>query len=318
MRAFAIDEFGTPGSLHDLPSLTPKPDEIVVAVSVAGVNPIDWKVRDGMAGERPLPLVLGQDFAGSVEATGSSATGFAKADRVFGIAREHGGYAEYTAVALGDRGSPVAPTPAELDDVRAAAIPTAGLTALAGLVALGAENGRSVLILGATGGVGAFATQLARVRGARIIASASSKKHDFALSLGAGDVADYDREDVVETVKAWYPEGVDGILDLVSKDADAVAKFAPLLAPGGKLVSTNHAADEAWFARSGLTAHNLSLSDTPQSSRESLEELAAMVAGTIHVFVERHAPLAEAAEILEESKSGKLGGKAVLTVSVSA
>ena len=315
MHAFAIDEFGTPGSLHDLPNLTPKPNEIVVAITVAGVNPIDWKVRDGMAGERPMPLILGQDFAGSVDATGPGASRFGIGERVFGIAREHGGYAEYTAVSLDDHGSPFAPTPAELDDVRAAAIPTAGLTALAGLVALEAENGRSVLILGATGGVGAFATQLARVRGARVIASASSKQHDFALSLGASDVADYDREDVVEAVKAWYPEGVDGILDLVSKDAEAVAKFAALLAPGGKLVSTNHAADEAWFAERGHSALNLSLFDTPQSSPESLAELAAMVvAGTIAVFVERHAPLAQAADVLEQSKTGKLGGKAVLTV----
>ena len=315
MRAFAIDEFGTPGSLHDLPELTPEPNEIVVAITVAGVNPIDWKVRDGMAGDRPLPLVLGQDFAGSVNALGADVTGFARGERVFGIARKHGGYAEYTALSLDDRGSPVAPTPPDLDDVRAAAIPTAGLTALAGLVALGAERGRSVLILGATGGVGAFATQLARVRGARVIASASSKSHDFALSLGAGDVADYDREDVVEAVKTWYPEGVDGIFDLVSKDANDVAKMAPLLALGGKLVSTNHVADEGWFAQRGYSALNITLADTPQSSRESLSELATMVvAGTIKVFVERHAPLAEAAAVLEESRGGKLGGKAVLTV----
>jgi NADPH:quinone reductase-like Zn-dependent oxidoreductase len=315
MRAFAIDEFGTPGSLQDLPALRAGANEIVVAIAVAGVNPIDWKVRDGMAGKRPLPLVLGQDFAGVVDSVGDGVTRFKRGERVFGIAREHGGYADYTALALDDHGSPVAATPAELDDVRAAAIPTAGLTALAGLVALGAENGRSVLILGATGGVGAFATQLARVRGARIVATASEKNHDFALSLGAGDVADYDREDVVETVKAWYPEGVDGILDLVSKDADSVAKMAPLLAPGGKLVSTNHAADEAWFSERGFHALNISLATTPQSSPEGLTELADMVtAGTIQVFVEQHAPLADAAAILEQSKTGKVGGKAVLTV----
>jgi NADPH:quinone reductase-like Zn-dependent oxidoreductase len=315
MRAFAIDEFGTPGSLHDLPALRAGANEIVVAVTVAGVNPIDWKIRDGMAGERPLPLVLGQDFAGVVDAVGDGVTSFKKGERVFGIAREHGGYADYTALSLDDHGSPVAATPDELDDVRAAAIPTAGLTALAGLVALDAENGRSVLILGATGGVGAFATQLARVRGARIVATASEKNHDFALSLGAGDVADYDREDVVETVKAWYPEGVDGIFDLVSKDAEAVEKMAALLVPGGKLVSTNHAADQAWFGERGFAALNISLAKTPQSSSESLTELARLVtAGTIQVFVEQHAPLADAAAILEQSRAGKVGGKAVLTV----
>ncbi len=311
MRAFAIDRYKTPGSIHDLPTPEPDANEILVKLGAAGVNPVDWKTRDG-DGDKPLPLVLGQDFAGTVERVGADVHDVVAGDRVFGMAREHGAYAEYTAVANDGRGSTYAKIPGGIGDDVAAALPTAGLTALAALVWLGAANGSSVVIVGATGGVGAFAVQLARERGARVIAVVKDAKRELATSLGAAETIAYDREDVVPAIEALAPGGVDAVLDLTS-DADTLKTFTAVLKPGAKIVSTIHVADEAWFTARGFGASNIALPDTPQASPESLEQLAALVSsGSISVKLERTAPLADAASVLEASKAGTLGGKAVL------
>ncbi len=161
MKAAVIEHAGDLGSLKEIPEPAPGSHEIQVRVSAAGVNPIDWKVRD--RGNERMPFVLGQDFAGVVSRVGAGVTKYKIGERVFGVAPDHGAYAEYTIVSEDD---PVAKIPDDVGDADAAALPTAGLTALAALETLQVDKGTKLLVLGATGGVGSFAVQIAADRGA--------------------------------------------------------------------------------------------------------------------------------------------------------
>jgi NADPH:quinone reductase-like Zn-dependent oxidoreductase len=312
MRAIVIDKFGERGSLREMPVPEPAQGQMLVKVATAGVNPIDWKIRDGMRGERKMPMVLGQDFAGTVA---RAAGPFAEGARIFGIARTYGGDAEYTVALLGAQAEPVAPIPDGVTDVQAAALPTPGLTALAAVEILGVRSGTAILIHGATGGVGCVATQLAHQRGAYVIGTIHGGSADYARSLGADKVIDTTSVDPVAAVKASHSGGIDAVLDLVSMDKEANAKFADVLRPGGKLVTTNHVADEALFKQRGLSAVNVVMNQTPQSSPEGLTELARMVAaGKLKLNIAGERPLADAPSVLDDGKAGKLHGKIVLRV----
>lgn len=212
MKAVVVEHRGEKGSLKDVPTPQPASDEILVRVATAGVNPIDWKSRD--RGDRPLPLVLGQDFAGVVSATGNRVTKYREGERIFGIAREHGAYAEYTVVPQDDHAQPIAKIPDGVGDADAASLPTAGLTALAAIEWLRVTKGTTLLILGATGGVGSFAVQIARDRGAHIIGTARSRNESFARSLGVDEFIAYDTQDVAAATKVAHPKGVAAVLDL--------------------------------------------------------------------------------------------------------
>jgi NADPH:quinone reductase-like Zn-dependent oxidoreductase len=312
MRAIVIDRFGERGSLREVPAPEPGPDQVLVKVGAAGVNPIDWKIRDGGRGERKMPMVLGQDFAGTVA---RAAGDFVEGTRVFGIARTYGAYAEYTVALLRAHGEPIAPIPDGVTDVQAAALPTPGLTALASLEILGVKAGTTVLIHGSTGGVGCVATQLAHRRGAQVLGTIRGGSADYARSLGADEVIDTATADPIAAAKAKHPDGIDAVLDLVSTDKDANAKFADVLRAGGQLVTTNHVADEAFFKQRGLSATNVVMNQTPQSSPVGLTQLAQMVAeGTLKLNIAGEKPFAEAPDVLDQGKSGKLHGKFVLRV----
>ena len=148
-----------------MPVPEPGPDDVLIRITVAGINPVDWKVRDEYG--HALPFVLGQDFAGVVVGAGSRVKRYAQDDRVFGIAREHGAHAEYTLVPEDGRGQPMAHIPDGVGDADAAGLPTAGLTALACIERTNLKAGDRLAIVGVTGAVGQFATQLAKAREAR-------------------------------------------------------------------------------------------------------------------------------------------------------
>jgi len=317
MKAFAINHYGETASLADLPAPSPGPDDILVRVHAAGVNPIDWKMLDAVSRDesRAFPFVVGQDFAGVVARSVRRDAGFSAGDRIFGVARAHGAYAEYTTVPVSDKAQPIARIPAELSDVQAAALPTPGLTALAGLDALGVTSGTTVLIVGASGAVGGFAVQMARARNARVIGSASSRNHAAVESLGGHEVIDYDREDTVAAVKAAHPGGIDAVLDLASS-RDAIERIASVLKPGGRIASTIRAVDAGWMADRGLAGMNIALSASPASSPEGLRQLASLlVSRSISVRVQEEMPLSKAALALRLSKEGKIVGKIVLRIS---
>ena len=317
MRAFAIDHYGEAGSLRDLPVPVPDPDEVLVLVHAAGVNPIDWKVRDAVGRDksRTFPFVLGQDFAGVIERGGRRDAGFSSGDTVFGIARRHGTYAENTTVPIADMAQPIARIPTGLSDAQAAALPTAGLTALAALEALGVASRTTLLIIGASGAVGGFAVQIARARNAHVIGTGSSKNHTAVESLGANEVIDYDRADTVAAVKAAHPRGIDAILDLASP-REAIDRIASVLRPGGRIASAIGSVDEGRMAGRGLRGMNIELSASPQSSPAGLEQLASLVISrTISVRIQAEMPLPEAAEALRLSKEEKITGKIILRIS---
>jgi len=298
--------------MHDLPAPDVPDDGVLVRVVAAGVNPIDWKIRDGIRGDRSFPLVLGQDFAGLVVAAGSRVRRYGVDDRIFGTAREHGTFADYTAVPEDSPDNPTAKIPDDVGDADAAALPTAGLTALASLDALGVARGTLLLINGASGSVGAFASQIAHARGATVVGTVHSGKEDVARSLGVDVPIAYDSEDVVAALGQRYPDGIDALLDVVS-DAEALKRVGGLVRRGGTVVTTIYTADIPWFEGRGVSAVNIVLNQTPQSSHQGLRELVKMVEeGTVRVVIGEEHDLSNTAVALDRGKSGKADGKIIL------
>jgi NADPH:quinone reductase-like Zn-dependent oxidoreductase len=316
VRAVAVDAFGEIGSIHDLPKPVAGEDEILVRITFAGVNPADWKVRDGLRGAREFPLVMGSDFAGVVEAVGTGVTRFRPGERVFGIASEHGSYAEYTVVLRPSAYAVVAKTPAGLSDEHAAALPVAGLTALGALTRLDLAPGSTLLVVGGTGGVGGFGVQFGRARGLHVIATARSGKETIARELGASEVIPYDKADVAAAVRAAHPGGVDAILH-AANETDDITGFVEIVRPGGKILSVVRAVhDREHFTAREVAAENYYMRQSPMFTGEGIETLAQAAAdGTIAVRLESIRPLAEGGAVLEAFKAGRQSGKVVLAVS---
>jgi NADPH:quinone reductase-like Zn-dependent oxidoreductase len=315
MRAIVIDKSGEPGTLREVPALHAEPGNVLVRVSVAGVNPVDWKIRDGAYGEPGhVPLTLGQDFAGTIEAVGTGVNAFAPGDRAFGIARESGSYAEFATVPADSHESPIGMTPAHVSDEVAAALPTPGLTALAAIEMLHVAKDTKLLITGAAGAVGGLAVQLAHQRGAYVIGTVKGDG-DALQGLDADVVIDTDGSDPIAEVKQQFARGIDAVLDLVSTDAASAMRYVGLLRQGGAIVSTRHALDVDAITKQGYEATNLLMNETPQSSRAGLEHLADMVAsGELVVRIGQEEPLADASRVLNETKSAHISGKTVLRV----
>ena len=312
MKAVVVEHLNGSGSLKDIPVPKPGSHEILVRVTAAGVNPIDWKRRDHA--DEKFPFVLGQDFAGVVSETGAGVRKYREGERIFGVAAgDDGAYAEYT-LAAEDGREPIAKIPDSVGDADAAALPTAGLTALAAIEALHVGKDTTLLVLGATGGVGGFAVQIARDRGAHVIGTGSAANEAYARSLGVDEFVAYDRQDVGEAVKAAHPNGVDAALDLVD-DADAIKKIATVLRGGGSIVSTIRAADAAWFEQRKIVAQNLYVGGSPQWSHAGLRKLLELCErSAIRVTIAGERPLSEAVAALDESKRGSVAGKLVITV----
>jgi NADPH:quinone reductase-like Zn-dependent oxidoreductase len=313
MRAIAEDEFGGPVALMDLPAPEIGADEVLIRVRAAGVNPFDWKVADGELRdelEHRFPLILGFDAAGVVERVGAGVTGLAEGDEVYGYLFKPvvggGAYAEY----VGAPTAIVARKPESVGFAEAAALPMPGLTAMDLVDAVDPKEGKTVLVVGATGGVGSYAVQLAARRGARVIATARQADEEFARGLGATETVDHARKNLVDAVRMAHPGGIEAIIDVVS-DREVLGHMSGLLKEGGRLASSVYAADGESLAERGIRATNVGI----QPDARRLEELARMVdAGELTVRLERTFPLERASEALEESRTGHVRGKIVLLV----
>jgi NADPH:quinone reductase-like Zn-dependent oxidoreductase len=285
----------------------PGPTEVLVRVAAAGVNPVDWKVRQrgGFLGQPPF--IVGWDVAGVVEEIGRGVTRFAVGDRVFGMPRfphEAAAYAEYVT----SPSRQLAGTPERLSDVEAAGLPLAGLTAWQALVETAdVRPGQRVLVLAAAGGVGHLAVQIAKARGAYVIGTARAAKHGFLAEIGVDEAIDYTTGSVGGRVG-----DVDVVLDLVGGDAglDAV----PALREGGTFVRVPSASDlDEVKELAGDRARITGILVEPD--RYGLEALAGLVeAGELRVHVERTFPLEDAARAHELGEAGRTQGKLVLTV----
>jgi NADPH:quinone reductase len=310
MRAFAVQSFGQAAAIHDLP-IPSAEGAFLIRVTYAGVNPIDYKLVERLSATSTYPFVLGADFAGVIERVPAGERDFRIGDRIFGMARTHGAYAGYTAIAPGVKTDPFAAIPEGVTDEQAAALPIPAITALGSLELLGVKTGQRVVVMGATGGVGGYAVQMARSRGAHVIATVRGDA-DKARRLGAEEVYDTKTGDVIAALHAAHPEGVDAVLDLIN-GKDTITRDAEILKSEGSLVSTVYAADEAWFAERKIKAHNIAGLTNPFSTREGLTQVARMLAdGTITARISATVELDAAGQILEKLRKGGLRGKALI------
>jgi NADPH:quinone reductase-like Zn-dependent oxidoreductase len=297
MKAIRIHAYGGPDVLRfeDVPASEAGANEVRVKVQAAGVNPIDSKIRAGDLKEKiplPLPWTPGYDFSG---VTDDGLEVFGKTDPP-----AQGSYAEYVIV----KRSSIATKPSSIDHRHSAAVPLAGLTAWQGLFGVGAtrgldlRSGQTLLILGAAGGVGSFATQLARWKGLRVLALVRPGQEDHVRRLGAKEVFD------LETVGE-----VDGVLDLIG--GDIADRAWANVKRGGALASTLGAASNADAAARDARAVPI----FTQTDASQLRELGTLLdSGTLRVEVNRTFPLGSAAAAHEALAAGTVHGKVILTI----
>jgi NADPH:quinone reductase-like Zn-dependent oxidoreductase len=308
MRAVTLDGFDTPPALRrDLPEPTPAAGEVLVRVRASAVNPVDAAIAAGALrgmAEYEFPVILGRDYAGVVEQAGSGVIRYGAGDEVFGFLMHAnptvhaGAWAEL--IVLPEEHS-IARKPAGVDFEAAGAAPLAGITALAAIDALEVSEGATVLVVGATGGVGSFAVQLAARAGATVIAPALPEDEEYLRGLGVSELVDRGGE-VAPAVRELHPDGVDALLDVVSYSPEEFEAYAAALKPGGRAASPIGAAGD------GPGRSNVGGVPTPAN----IERLAALLeAGSLRVPIQAAYALEQAPDALQAlgatHTQGKLG-----------
>jgi NADPH:quinone reductase-like Zn-dependent oxidoreductase len=314
MRAFVLEDFDSVPRVSDLPTPVLKPRDVLVRVHAASINGFDAAVASGSLKEMmtyEFPVTIGTDFAGVVEAVGEQVTRFSVGDEVLGAiamgSEVHAGsFAEYVVV---PEDGFIAAKPARLGFREAAALPLAGLAAHVAVDAIDPSEGDPVLVVGATGGVGGYAVQLAARRGAKVIATALPEDETYVSELGAAETVDY-RGDVTAAVRERYPDGIKGLIDLVNF-GEGFAALSELAGPGGRAASSVGAADVEGLAERGVAATNV----FAQADPAPLEELAKLAeAGELRIPVQRTYSLDEAGQALDDFANGHVRGKLVVTL----
>ena len=308
MQAVTLHSYGDPDVLvlEEVPCPQPGAGEVLIRVHAAGVNPLDWKVRVGHVRAwlpHRLPLIPGWDVSGVVEAVGPEVTGFKIGDAVYGMLdfMRNGAYADYVVA----RTLHLAFKPNRLDHIQAAAVPLVSLTAWQSLFDLaGLESGQTVLIHGASGGVGHFAVQFAKWKGAKVIGTASASNQDFLRELGADEVVDYTSTKLEKAV-----HDVDVVLDTIGGDTQE--RSWRVLKKGGILVATLGISSPEAAHRHGVRGEGVMV--RPDAAQ--LTQIAGLIdAGDLKPTVTTILPLAEAQQAHELSQTGHVRGKIVLQV----
>jgi NADPH:quinone reductase-like Zn-dependent oxidoreductase len=305
MKAIRIHQYGGPEVLAqvEMQRPSPGPDDVLIKVHAAAVNPIDWKIRAGYVKEvfpLTLPATLGWDISGTVEEPGANVTQFKRGDEVYALV-QGGGYAEYTVA----KAAVVARKPRTLDHVQAAAVPVAGVTAWQALFEVAQLSaGQKVLIHAAAGGVGNMAVQLAKAKGAYVIGTASSKNQAFLRELGVDQTIDYQKTRFEDAVR-----GVDVVLDTIGGETQE--RSFKVLKKGGILVSIVQPPSPESAAEYGVRAQFYG----GHASASDLAEIAKLIdAGKVKTVVDTVLPLADARRAHELSETGHARGKIVLKV----
>ncbi len=305
INAIQVHDYGNADqlTLEQIPQPQPQEGEVLVRLHAAGVNPVDWKIRSGwMKDFRPstFPYVPGADLAGVVETVGSGVIAWQPGQEVFG----RGSQGTYTQYALAPANA-LALKPKSLSFEEAASIPVGATTAWQGLFDHGnLQPGQRVLIVGGAGGVGLFAVQFARWKGAQVIATTSTSNVDFVHSLGAESVIDYTRTRVEDEV-----HDVDLVLDTVG--GEALAGVLPTVKRGGTLVTIAGRPDEAKAREAGVHIASFSA----QVTSELLTTFAQLIdAGQVKTVVGATFPLSEAGKAQELSQSGHGRGRIILRI----
>lgn len=315
MKAFIINEFGGTEKLILTHVPKPEPDEgeVLVRIKAAGVNPVDYKIRSGLyKGRMPIemPVILGWDVSGVVEKNGFGASRFELGEEVFAYARrkiiKNGTYAEY--ICLPE--SFLTYKPKSLSFEEAAGVPLAGLTAFQSLLHKGKlmKNER-VLILGATGGVGSFAIQIAKAVGASVVAMAGKKNISYAVSLGADDFIDYTAGNIKDEIAQRFPDKFDLVFDCVGREMlDMAYEF---VAPGGRLVSILGQVNQEKADKYKVLFNYHFV----EPNVKNLNQITSWIGdGKFKVHIDQAFRLEEAAKAHEQIETGHTKGKIVLTI----
>jgi NADPH:quinone reductase len=309
MNAITLNEAGTPPALRDdLPAPTPGPREVLVRVQASSVNPVDNSIAAGMLAqmgvEYEYPVTLGRDYAGVVEQVGADVTEYAAGDEVFGFllhanptARD-GSWTELLTVSTD---ASIARRPMNVDVAAAGAAPLAAITAVTAVDALDLSEGDTVLIVGATGGVGSFATQLAAQAGATVVAPALPEDEEYLRGLGVTEVLPR-QGDVVAAVRERFHDGVDALLDLVNYTAGT---YDAALKDGARVASPTGAAGEG-PGRTMVMA---------QPTTTNLDRVAQLLdSGALKVPVQDTYPLERATEALQALATSHTQGKLAIRI----
>ena len=308
MKAIRVHQFGGPEVLkyEDAPRPVPAADEVLIKVYASGMNPVDWKMRAGLAESLfpiQLPFIPGWDVSGEIEEVGSDILIFKKGDEVYGrpdVTRD-GTYAEYVAV----KANQINFKPKSINHDKASAVPLAGLTAWQGLFDYGhLEEGQKVLIHAAAGGVGSFAVQLAKWKGAYVIGTSSEENIDFLFDLGADEALDYKTVKFEDRLK-----DVDLVFDLIGGDTQQ--RSLKIIKKGGRLITT---VQPKYQEEAKANDIHMEVFMT-QSLPEELEQLGNLIdSGKIKPVVTKTFPLKDAAAAQIEMENGHTRGKMVLIV----
>ena len=305
MKAVTISKYGDQSVLTytDIERPKPKADEILVHNRAVAINPIDWKIRNGL-GEMfglQFPIILGCEIAGTIEEVGSDVRDFQTGAAVYGYVslERNGGYADYT-IAKSDE---IAPKPESLDFENAAAVAVGALTSWQAIFDTANLQARQrILITGASGGVGSMAVQLAKAIGAIVIATASGKNEEFVRSLGADEFVDYTREKFEDRVRE-----VDVVYDTVG--GDTLERSFATLRRGGCLVTTVEPPSNEKAEKLGIRASMIGVEPSGRQLREINRLIAA---GKLKTHIATVLPLAEIRKAHQLSESGRTRGKIIL------
>jgi NADPH:quinone reductase-like Zn-dependent oxidoreductase len=306
MKAVVIHAYGGPEvlKLEDVPRPVPKENEVLVRVIAAGVNPVDVLIREGTYAKffgTTLPLIPGYDIAGIVEKTGAKITKLKVGDPVYAYVLSGGGYAEYAVATEGEASA----KPKSLTYVESAAVPLAALTAWQALIDTARlRAGQTVLIHGGSGGVGSMAIQIAKARGAKVIATASTPNQDLLKQLGADVTIDYTKTKFEDAAK-----NVDVVLDSVGKDT--LARSYGVVKKGGFIATLVAEPDQAELDKHGI--HGAPISVKPNA--DELAEVTKLVeAKKLKAVVSQVLPLTEAVKAQQQAATHHTRGKIVLKV----
>jgi NADPH:quinone reductase-like Zn-dependent oxidoreductase len=315
MKAMVIEKFGHEEQLHfeDLPTPKPTDNEVQIQVLYASVNPVDWKIREGLLKNllpHEFPLIPGWDAAGVVTAVGKNVKTFKVNDEVFAYCRKPvvkwGTYAEYVCFDANN----VALKPKTLNFAEAAAIPLAGLTAWQAIFDfLKLKKGETILIHAGAGGVGSFAIQFAKYAEAKILTTASKQNHDYVKTLGADYAIDYHKSNFVNEVKKLFPNGIDVVFDTVG--GKTLQESLEILKPKGRIVSIIEQLDPELARAKNVQSGFVFVSPNGYELKQiaSLIEQGKVCAPRIHEM-----PLSEASKAHEKSREGHTCGKIVLKI----
>ena len=313
MKALVFNSYGAPqtGRVAEVDAPKVKDGFLLVRIRAAGVNAFDYELVTGAVKEwMPLtfPYIPGMDGAGEVIDVGSGVTDWRKGDRIAGLF-SGGTFAQYALIAASEKN--LARLPDSLDFGRAAAIPESGLTARTMLRAGPAREGQTAFVIGATGGLGLFTTQLVKAAGARVIATGKPGDFDYFRQLGVDEMVDYTSGDTIARVKERYPDGVDIVFDVINR-GEALLRDAEILRPGGTIISSLEGPDQSAFP-AGITVRYIEM----KGERGDLDDLVQRTAaGALQVEIGATYDLSQAAQAIADlaDPAKHIHGKIVVQV----